>query len=331
MIYNNGEVLTAHMPKPMDDVPDLSYGSQPVFMGHLQAERNKIEQELSQLKDPTYRADFEAPALPYGYQEHKTDDAAVKAAGKELAKRLEYVERNAAEWQIQTVAFQEAVSRRGLDEAEYQTRLTQAVENGEDVPDSVEHEDLAPLHKELNKLENAITVGARVAHESRDKLDAAYENLYASETYRRYADREIQALTDNAAKAVALLRDALASREVLVDRLPDAFADLDGVPFAEPVSRRNSLGVGGMDPYGGDGAVVFSLGDALAKLESVTIPGDGIRPWKLDQLDDEEKQDYAERAARAKVERQDTRTPVEKRQDIENQRYADYLDSGGKL
>ncbi|MFE0131768.1 hypothetical protein ACFWY6_09340 [Streptomyces sp. NPDC059037] len=300
MIYGNGELLESYMPKPMDDVPDMSYGAQPISMGHLVQERDKFERELSQLKDPAYREPFELPTLPAGYQEHKTDDAAVKAAGKELNQRLSYIQKNSDEYEIQLAEFQGAVSRRAKNEADYQARVATAVEAEEDIPDPVEHENLPPLHKELNKLENAITVGVKIAHESRAKLDEAYENLYSSEPYRKWADKEIAALTENAAKAVALLREVLASREALVAKLPDAFADLDGVPFIEPVARRNSIGFGGMDPFSGEEKSV-SLGEALAKLESVTIPGDGIRPWKLDQLNEEERQVYAERAARAKV------------------------------
>ncbi|WP_326788742.1 hypothetical protein [Streptomyces sp. NBC_00151] len=326
MIYNNGEILDSFLPESMDDVADLSYGSQPASMAHIQSERNKFQQELSQLKDPTYREPFEVPDLPAGYQEHKTDDDAVKEAGRDLTRRLEYVERNCSEWEIQNVDFLASVSRRKQVEADYQSRLNQAVENGEDIPDPVEHEDLSPLHKELNRLEAGIRVGAKVALESREKLDAAYEILWASSAYRRYFDKEMTALTENAAKATALYREARSAIDALVAKLPDAFADLDGVPFVVPVK----LGFGGMDPYA-SGEKEVSLSEALSKIESATVPGDGIGKWKLDQLTEDEKQSYAERAARAKVEREDTRTSEQKRQDADNERHARYLGNGGVL
>ncbi|WP_327724755.1 hypothetical protein [Streptomyces europaeiscabiei] len=296
MIYNS-EVLDSYLPKPLDGIPDLSYGSQSVSQADLINERHRLESELRAIKDPTFREPFEAPALPNGYAEHETDDSAVKALGQELTKRIAYVQNNLSDHESAVIAFQAAVDKRSQDEAEYQAALTQAVEAGADIPDPVDHEDLAPLHKALSKLEGAITVGAKVAHESRAKLDQAYEELFASEEYRKWADREISKRTQDAAKALELLRTALSARESVLSNLPDAFADLDGVPYVQPVN----LGRGGMDPYSSDQKSV-SLSEALTKVESVTIPGDGIRKWKLDQLDEDEKQDYSERAARARIE-----------------------------
>jgi hypothetical protein len=147
--------MTTYMPERFDDIPDLTYGAQPVNIAHIQNERTRIDQLeflLKQKSDPTYRAAFEAPSLPAGYQEHKTDDAAVKAAGKDLTRRLEYVAKNLAEYEIQSVAFEGAVSSRKREEVDFQKRLNLAVENGEEIPDPVEHEDLAPYHRELDRL-----------------------------------------------------------------------------------------------------------------------------------------------------------------------------------
>ncbi|MHC5261291.1 hypothetical protein ACYSUO_25695 [Streptomyces sp. UC4497] len=322
------------MPKRYDDLPDLHPNAQPASMGHIQVEREKFENEIKQLKDPTYRKGFLTPAPPYGYQEHETDSKDVKTLGQELNKRLEYVSRSEAEWQVQSVAFQETISRRKQDETDYQSRLKAAIEAGEEVPEPIEHEDLAPLHKELNKLENAITVGTTVAHESRAKLDQAYQDLYSSAVYRTWAEKEMEQRTKDAVKALGLLRDALNARDAVVGKLPDAFADINGVEFVSVAQRRNSLGFGGMDPYASDNPS-FSLADALAKVESATIPGDGIRKWSKSQLDESEKENYADRAARAEVERNDTRTPEEKRetakQAAHDASYFGYLDNGGTL
>ncbi|MFE9435474.1 hypothetical protein [Streptomyces sp. NPDC006640] len=321
--------MTTYMPERFDDIPDLTYNAQPVNMGHVAYERTRIDQlemELKQKSDPTYRAGFEAPALPNGYTEHETDDSAVKVAGKELTNRLEYVERNRSEYEVQTVDFIAMVARRKQVESDYQARLVQSVAAGEDIPDPVDHEDLGPLHKQLNKLENAITVGAKVAHESRDKLDAAYQDLYASDSYRKWADKEISKRTQDAAKALELLRTALDSRASVIGRLPDAFTDSDGVAFVQPVK----LGRGGLDPYAEEEKEV-SLGEALSKIESATIPGDGIRKWSKSQLSDEELESYADRSAKSKANREDTRTNEERKRDSENERYASYLDGGGIL
>ncbi|WP_215448597.1 hypothetical protein [Streptomyces sp. ATCC 21386] len=296
MIYNNGEMLDSFLPKPLDGVPDLSYGAQSVSQADLINERHRLEAELRAIKDPTFREPFEAPTLPLGYVSHETDSEGVKVLGQELDKRLSFVQKSLSDHEAELIAFQAAVDKRSQDEAEYQAGLTRAVEAGADIPEPVDHEDLAPLHKLLTKLENGITVGAKVAHDSRIKLDEAYEELFASEEYRKWADREISKRTQDAAKALELLRTALGARESVLSNLPNAYADRDGVPFVEPVK----LGRGGMDPYSSDQKSV-SLSEALSKVESVTIPGDGIQKWKLDQLDEDEKQDYAERAARAKV------------------------------
>ncbi|MGV9569012.1 hypothetical protein ACWDRX_05080 [Streptomyces nigra] len=321
--------MTTFMPEPFNDVPDLTYGAQSVSMAHVAYERTRIdqlEQELKQKSDPTYRAGFEFPALPNPYSEHETDSAEVKALGTELTNRLEYVERNSSGWEVQTVAFQGAVSRRTQDEADYQARLTRAVESGDDIPDPVEHEDLGPMHKELNKLENAIRVGARIAHDTRAKLDAAYLDLYASDSYRKWADREISKRTQDAVKALELLRTALTSREAVIGKLPNAFTDSDGVAFVQPVN----LGRGGMNPYGQEENPITTT-KALDHLHSVTIPGDGIRKWSKAQLSDDELEDYADRAAKAKAEREDTRTAEQKQQDAENERLSRYLGNGGVL
>ncbi|MFF3405731.1 hypothetical protein ACFYW8_05845 [Streptomyces sp. NPDC002742] len=319
--------MTTYMPERFDDIPDLTYNAQPVNMAHVAYERTRIdelEKELSQKNDPTYRAAFEAPALPPRYTEHETDDTAVKALGKDLVNRLAYVERNRSEYEVQTVDFLAMVSRRKQDEADYQSRLFQSVENGDDIPDPVDHQDLTPLHRQLNKLEGAIAVGAKVAHESRAKLDAAYQDLYASDSYRKWADKEISKRTQDAVKALELLRIALDSRASVIGKLPDAFADSDGVAFVRPVN----LGRGGMDPYAEDKKEV-SLSEALSKIESVTIPGDGIRKWSKAQLSDDELESYADRSAKSKAAREDTRTSEQKRQDADNERHSRYLGNGG--
>ncbi|MFJ1808718.1 MULTISPECIES: hypothetical protein [unclassified Streptomyces] len=312
------------------DVPSLEYRHQPVNQAHvnqLERENRKLADKLEYLTDPTKRKPFEIPALPAGYQEHSTDDAGVKKAGTELVKRLAYVGRQIDSHQIQMVAFLDSIAQRSTAEQAYEKALTAAVEAGKDAPAPITHDDLSGLHAELNRLESAIATGARLAHEARRVLDSEYERLYRTDAFSRYSDKEATALTEDASKAVALLREIFSRRDALLSKLPDAFADLDGVPFVVPVK----LGRGGLDPNVTAGGATFSIGEALAKLEAATIPGDGIRKWSVSQLTEEEKSDYADRAARAKVDREDTRTAGERNQDFENERYANYLDNGGRL
>lgn len=316
--------MTYGNPETFADLPDRAFYPAPANQGHVQEveRQNRIlEEKVNYLSDPTLRKPFEIPDLPAGYQEHKTDDAAVKAAGKDLTSRLDYVKKQIGIHSVDLASFEIAVSQRAANEAEYQSRLTQAVENGEDIPDPVDQEDLTPLHKELNKLESAITVGTRVAHESRIKLNDAYEILYASESYRKWADSEKDKRWADFAKAVELASAALAVIEGIDGKLPHPYGDENGILFEAPVN----LGRGGLDPNA-RGQAKPSIRGALNVLAQ-----NEVKAYKLSQLDDEEKQDYAERAARAKVEREDTRTPEEKRQDAESERYADYLDNGGVL
>ncbi|MFE7837842.1 hypothetical protein ACFU53_17895 [Streptomyces sp. NPDC057474] len=281
--------MTTFMPERFDDIPDLTYSAQPVNMAHVAYERTRIdqlEQELKQKSDPTYRAIFEAPALPDSYTEHEIDDATVKAAGKDLTRRLEYVAKHLAEHEVQSVAFQQTISRRKRDEADYQARLTQAVENGENIPDPAEHDDLTPLHKELTKLENAIKVGANVAHESRAKLDSAYLDLWASEPYRKWADRDRDKRWADYRKAVDLVNTALSAIESINSKLPHPYGDENGIPFEAPVN----LGRGGLDPNT-QGQAKPTIREALSILTQHQV-----KAYKLAQLDSDQKQDYSERA-----------------------------------
>jgi hypothetical protein len=320
-----------YSPKIDFDVPSLEYKDQTVNQAHLieVARKNKeLQSQLDYLTDPTKRKPFEIPALPAGYREHaSTDDSGVKKAGTELVKRLEYVGKQIDAHQIQMVAFLDSVAQRSPAEQAYEKALTAAVEAGKDAPAPITHGDLSGAHAELNRLESAITTGARLAHETRSFLDSEYQRLYRTDAYCRYSDKETATLTENAAKAVALLREILSSRDALLNKLPDAFSDSDGVPFVEPVK----LGSGGLDPNLIAGGTAFSIGDALAKLEAATIPGDGIRKWSVSQLDEDEKEDYAARSARAKIEREDARTHEEKWRDTENEHYSRYFDNGGML
>ncbi|MFI5962834.1 hypothetical protein ACIA8J_11745 [Streptomyces asoensis] len=302
MIYNNGEMLDSFLPKPLDGVRDLSYGAQSVSRADLITERHRLEAELRAIKDPTFREPFEPPSLPVGYVSHETDSTEVKALGDELNERLRFVRKSLTEHESTVLIFQAAVEKRSQDEADFRAALTLAIEAGKDIPEPVDHEDLTPLHKSLSKLEGAITVGVKVADESRAKLDEAYEDLYASAEYRGWADKELAKRTQDAVRALELLRTALGARESVLSNLPDAYADLDGVPFVEPMARRNRLGFGGMDPYSSNEKSI-SVEEALSKVESVTIPGDGIRKWSKSQLSNEELEDYADRAAFEKIER----------------------------
>ncbi|WP_330279779.1 MULTISPECIES: hypothetical protein [unclassified Streptomyces] len=284
------------------DVPSLEYRDQPVNQAHvnqLERENRKLADKLDYLTDPTKRKPFEIPSLAVGYQEHSTDDTGVKKVGAELTKRLSYVEKQIDSHQIQMVAFLDSVARRATNEQDHEKALIAAVEAGKDAPAPIVHDDLSGSHAELNRLESAITTGARLAHETRDVLELEYQRLYRTESYRVWANKEIEQRNKDAAKAAALLREALSARDAVINKLPNAFADPDGVAFVEPVK----LGRGGMDPNVIAGsAAEFTTGDALAKLESVTIPGDGIRKWSVSQLTEDEKQDYARRAAQAKME-----------------------------
>ncbi|MBK3628044.1 hypothetical protein JHN59_25015 [Streptomyces sp. MBT49] len=287
------------MPERFDDIPDLTYTAQPVNMAHVAHERTRIdelEQELKQKSDPTYRAAFEAPDLPNGYTEHETDDAAVKAAGKELVSRLEYVERNRSEWEIQNADFVAKVSRRKQDEADYQSRVTKAVVNGADIPDPVEHEDLGPVHRELNKLESAITVGARVAHESRAKLDTAYRDLFASDSYRAWADKERDKRWADVRKAVDLVDIALSAIESINSKLPHPYGDKYGTPYEAPVER----------VYGGLNGFAEQQEDHKPTIrEAVSILQEHEpKAYKLSQLDEDDKAHYALRSAEAKMDRE---------------------------
>ncbi|MFD5026711.1 hypothetical protein [Streptomyces sp. NPDC058373] len=73
-----------------------------------------------------------------------------------------------------------------------------------------------------------------------------------------------------------------------------------------------------MDPFSPSSNPI-TTDSALDHLHSKSVPGDGIRKWKLDQLDEQEKKNYAKRAAKAKVDREDG---VTKQQRVERERNA---------
>ncbi|WP_405916273.1 hypothetical protein [Streptomyces sp. NBC_00728] len=290
--------MTTYMPERFDDIPDLTYSAQPVNMAHVAHERTRIdelEQELRQKSDPTYRTGFEFPNLPDPYSGHETDSEEIKALGKELTSRLEYVERNSSGWEVHSVAFQDAVSRRKRDEVDYQSRLTQAVENGDDVPDPVEHEDFGPLHNELNKLENAMRVGAKIAHDTRARLDAAYVDLWESESFRKWADKERDKRWADVRKAVDLLDTALSAIEGINSKLPHPFGDEYGISYDAPAERA----YGGLNGFAEQQDRKVTIREAVSVLQEYEPA-----TYKLTQLDDVDKANYAERAARAKVDRE---------------------------
>ncbi|MFM9695809.1 hypothetical protein [Streptomyces europaeiscabiei] len=290
MTYNP----TSYMPERFDDIPDMGFNKAPANQGHiseLERKNRLLEEKVRYLSDPTYRKPFDAPALPSAYSEHPTDGKGVKDTGAKLNSLIEYVVKKMDSQAIQIVALQDKVSQRSRDEENYQVQVSAAVKAGEDAPAPAAHEDLTPMHTELNRLEVAIIAGVDLAQEARSALDDEYERLYRTSEFRAWADKERDKQWAAVRKAADLADIALSAIESINSKLPYPHGDENGIPFEAPVN----LGRGGLDPNT-QGQAEPTIREALSILAQYEVEA-----YKLSQLDDDQKQDYAERAARHKV------------------------------
>ncbi|MFD7031861.1 hypothetical protein ACFWAR_27920 [Streptomyces sp. NPDC059917] len=262
------------------------------------SEISQIGSRIDEL-DPTLRPIFEIPAIPAAHAPHVKDDKGVKDAAKVLDDMLAYLSKNADAHESAIGNFRDVISKRRTIVADYEAAVSEAVSHGEDAPDYPELDEkaLADAHRSLNKLETVIPMAAEKAAEAASKLLSEVSRLRATQGYRKWAEKEAEARNTAALECLAGLRIALAERDEILDSLPDAFSDFDGVPF-EPIQERNSLGFGGLDPHGGNPA---SLRESLASVEAAMTPGDGIRPWMSSQLSEEAQGGYSSRAALAKI------------------------------
>lgn len=258
----------------------------------------KLKQELNRRDDPTYRDPFNIPEAPSGYVSHETDDQGVKDAAKAFIAASNYLAKQVTEYTIQEIAFEAAIADQRKTLADYEAAVTKAVEAGKDAPDypDLRPDDLKAIHRTMDGLELVIQTAAGKTAEAASKLRSERARLYASPTYHKWAEKELSRLTEELAEAAKAARDAASEREAIIGNLPDAFADLNGVAFKEPVKLGNNIA---SSPYK-DAA---SLDEALDVVWNAAIPGDGIRPWKADQLSPEAREDYETRAATAKVKR----------------------------
>ncbi|MEU3394992.1 hypothetical protein [Streptomyces albidoflavus] len=283
---------------------NMMYSNSPASQVDLNNAAQKIRQledQLARQNDPEKRKFYSLPALPSEYLSHSTDDQGVKEVGERLNKALGFVLDRVTEYDTRCEEFREKVEARRKAKAEHQELISQAIETGERVS-PLSLEDLAPVHAVLDSLEDELRVGVRKANECASRLTEEYQRLYATEDYRKFAEKEAEKHSQALAKAIELARKALASRSAVLGTLPDAHADVNGVDFV-PVPRSNGLGFGGMDPFGNSSKPI-TADSALEHLEDLSVPGEGIRKWSLSQLDEEEKKSYAKRAAKAKVDRE---------------------------
>ncbi|GAA2442985.1 hypothetical protein ACFPFX_09205 [Streptomyces mauvecolor] len=287
------------------NVPE--YGTQTTNVNQLQAERDrisKLEAENARMKDPTHRDAFDYPDIPTGYEPHTTDDRGVKAAGAALNKSITYLSALVSQHRAEQGEFEAVTSGRRQALADYQDAVSAAVAAGKEVPPlpALDDDALKAAHAELDRLEAGIPVAALAASQRLAELCSELERLHATPAYRKWADPEGERLTAVMAKARQEYADAYAEREAIFRNLPDAFSDADGVPFIPEQGRRNSLGVGGLDPNGGDGSLTPA--EALSVLERAVTPGAGVRPWMASQLPPEIREDYEKRAAAARIKRE---------------------------
>ncbi|WP_328298742.1 hypothetical protein OG389_13625 [Streptomyces sp. NBC_00435] len=248
---------------------------------------------------PTYRPRFDMPEIPASYQPHSTDDKGVKDAGKALDNAVAYLSRNAEAHEAAATAFGEVVNERRTAIAEYESAVSEAVSKGMDAPEYPELDEkaLTAAHRELNKLETVIPAAAGKADDAVSAFAAERSRLRATATYRKWADKEAATKNEAAVKALNALREALAERDTILGTLPDAFSDMNGVPFQE-LRSGNTFGSGGL---AGSSAGPASLGDSLAFVEAAVTPGEGVSPWMPSQLPPEAREEYAGRVAHSKI------------------------------
>lgn len=264
---------------------------------NAQEQIRALEAKLRRQSEPTHRDAFEPPEVGAGYEPHSTDDAGVKTAGKSLDKARAYLADLLAERAAFQAEFDTAAAGRHRLLAEHQEAVSAAVQAGKPLPPAPALDDacLTASHGSLDRLEAGIPVAAENVATRAAELISERGRCWATPAYRKWADKELQRLTDEIAADVQTIRDSLAARKVITSNLPDPFADLDGVVFKRVGNR---LGTGGLNPGGNHG---ITTAEALEKIAATATPGAGIRPWMASQLSPAERENYEQRKAAKQI------------------------------
>ncbi|MFI5760199.1 hypothetical protein ACIA8F_04575 [Streptomyces sp. NPDC051563] len=258
-----------------------------------------LEAKLRRQSEPTHREAFKVPPTASAYDPHSTDDGGVKTAGKNLDKARAYLSDLLTEHAARQAEFATAVEGRHRSLTKHQEAVSAAVQAGKPLPPApapaMNDTALITAHSSLDRLEAGIPVAAENVAARAAELASERERCWATPAYRKWADKELQRLTDEVATAVQTIRGSLAARKSIISHLPDACADLDGVEFKR---LGNRLGTGGLNPGGNNGV---SAAEALEKISEMATPGKGVRYWMASQLSPAERENYEQRKAAKQI------------------------------